>query len=692
MDVATHLRAIWQRRYLVLGGALLVGLAVFALRAFTPVTYTSTAVLFVVPGGGEVADVQGEIRRLTAAYADLVDDEQVLSDTAAATGLSPNQVGRLTQVASAEGGQVAVTATGDSPEASAELANAVAGALSAGAAREQEQAVARELAPLDAEIEALQEQIEADDSDAVAGLTARQQAVFQSRVQQLSQARARLDVVNAARPASAVSAPRPARDAVLAFLLALIVQAELAALLAARRAGLEGRDPVKVLREWSELPVFRMGDSRRGPDQSAAALLHVRSSAAGAAADVVVSLAPTSDPASTDAALARMLEAGVAAYGSSVLVDLRGHGAGTEVLPPGTSVVTLSRSEVDDVLRGAARPVSWGPFAMLVAQTWEDSDFLLLTCALDASTLVVVDAETVRRPDLQQTIATLNDARTPARGVLVVDRAAAGRRWRSGSPAPVPPPGAAPLDRPGAAPSVHGRRDRRRSRRRDSDLTGPPPVRVPSTDPRRSPEPASPAAATAPPRPTVTGVAPPPAAAGAPASNAGAARTATGAPAVTTRPAASAAAPAAATPAASATAAAPSSAIPAASAPSAATAAASAPSAVTPAASATASAPSAASAASAPAATASSAPGQGAAPQAPAATRGAPPVAPPAGAPAPTVRRAADGRDTGWPTDRRGPEPERPAAAGSSATDDGAGTTGWAMLRRPLSRWSGPPK
>lgn len=431
MDVGTHVRSIWQRRYLVLGGALLVGLAVFGLRVSVPTTYTSTAVLFVVPGGGEVPDVQGEIRRLTATYADLVDDEQVLAQAGEAVSLTVEQTGARSTVVSADSGQVTLETTGATAQQSTALADALSVALAAGADREQEQVRSRELSPLDAELSALSTQLATAEGAEAAALESRREAVFASRVQQLSQPRARLDVVNAARPANAVATPRPGRDAVLAFLLALIVQAELAALIGARRAGLEGRDPAKVLRVWTDRPVFRLGESRRGPDQSPAALLHLRTGSVQAGGDLVVSLASTAGPELTAAALAQMLDAGLAAFGAIVLIDLRHAPALEPDDGPGhQAVVRPGRSEVDAVLRHGAQPSTWGPCAVLVADSWEDPDFLLLTRALDSATLVVVDASTVRRPDLQQTIDTLDDARTGAKGILVVEPGSRQRRRR----------------------------------------------------------------------------------------------------------------------------------------------------------------------------------------------------------------------------------------------------------------------
>lgn len=436
MDAGTHLRAIWRRRVLVVGGAIAVGLVVFVLRSMAPATYTSSAVLFVVPGGGDARDVEGEVRRLTATYAALADDRAILRDAAARTmGITEEEAGRRTVVAESDDGQVQITATGVSAVAAADLANATATALAAAADLEQTDALRRDLAPLDVELQTLAAQAASSDAAGADAneLVARQRAVFQARLERLGLSPARLDLVDAARAGMAERTPDPVRDSVLALLLALIVLAELAAIRAARRAGLEGRDPLSTLREWSHLPVFRIGSSKSGPDQSTSSLLHTRSSGPAHSDGFVMALAPLTSPVALDSAVRHLLRASIEIFGRATLLDVR---SDTEQAAPASTsepweTLRPSPADIEATLRSSAHLSSPQPVTVLVGDCWDSPEFLMLSQALGALTTVLVDAATVRRPSLQESLSALQESRTPPVALLVLEPAT--RRLRRAS-------------------------------------------------------------------------------------------------------------------------------------------------------------------------------------------------------------------------------------------------------------------
>jgi hypothetical protein len=109
---------------------------------------------------------------------------------------------------------------------SADLANALAEALSSAADREQARALVRELAPLDAELRAVEAELEAAGDGDEDELGARRSALEQVRLDRLAQARARLEVVSPASSAGAARSPQPVRDAAFAGLLAMILLGE----------------------------------------------------------------------------------------------------------------------------------------------------------------------------------------------------------------------------------------------------------------------------------------------------------------------------------------------------------------------------------------------------------------------------------------------------------------------------------
>jgi hypothetical protein len=452
MDTGTHLRAIWRRRWWVLAGAALVGLSVLVLRTAAPSTYTSQATLFLVLGEREALVNDGSVRRLTAAYVQLRNDEVVVADAARRAGVPEEVVRGSASTSSGVEGQVVVSASADSPAVSARLANALADAVSSGARRDQVEAQRRELAPLDTEIRETRGALElaTQGSGEAAQLEARLARAEQARLERLAKPRTRLDVVERAQPSDAIQMPRPGRDAGLAFVIALIVLAELAALRAARRQALEGPDVVASLEEWTDLPIFRVGAGDRGPDETAAAVRFL--TADPPAPERLLALAPLAPSPGTDEAAARLLAVVADFEGEATWLDLDGSGAGKPVPPSVYRVAAPSTAQVRGRLRADATAVA-------TAGAWESPDLVRLAEVAPAVSALLVDARLARRSGFDEALRVLGLAGVPPIAVLVAEpprrwwpspwrplKEAAGGTAVVASEAPLPPAGQQQLD------------------------------------------------------------------------------------------------------------------------------------------------------------------------------------------------------------------------------------------------------
>lgn len=239
MDLAEHFQAIWARRWWVLGASLLVAGAVYAWRASEPSTYRAEATLNVISAQATsgVRVTEDDVAFLARSYAELGGTRPLHAAAAERSelDLGPDAAGARLSVSPAEVGFISVAATGPTPVEAEQLAQAMAEVL--GQAVED-----RQRAELNAALGALREQI-ADLEDELADLPAdspargavetRFQALVQAATERELQPVDRLQLLSPARASSAPVAPQPQRDTVLALLLALVVNAELAAALQA---------------------------------------------------------------------------------------------------------------------------------------------------------------------------------------------------------------------------------------------------------------------------------------------------------------------------------------------------------------------------------------------------------------------------------------------------------------------------
>lgn len=185
MNITEHFRLIWRRRWVILALSALIAGVVLARGWVQDDVYESQATLDVISSAatGSRAITQEEVNILTARYAGLSEASPVLDDAISASGLGISVTTARDRVSadvpSSPTGFVTVQATGPTPEAAHALADGVVDSLQATGQQEENP----------------------------------------------------IEVVTGATTPSSPSAPTPTRDALLAFLIALIVNSELFALL-----------------------------------------------------------------------------------------------------------------------------------------------------------------------------------------------------------------------------------------------------------------------------------------------------------------------------------------------------------------------------------------------------------------------------------------------------------------------------
>lgn len=238
MDLNDHRRAIWRRRWQVVLLSLLVAGAVYAHSRSLDEVFTAQARLQVEPGGATANVQSDQAQFLATSYAELVSSNAVVDDAAFRSKLPLEPVeaaDRLSAEASATPGFLTVAATGPSPEAARALAQGGADALASSVTSSAEARLADQLVPIDSQLEQLLAALRASSVDSVERdvLQAQYQSALARRTDLAAQGNDRLRVVDAAMAGSTPVAPTPGRDALLALIVALIINAELAVALEA---------------------------------------------------------------------------------------------------------------------------------------------------------------------------------------------------------------------------------------------------------------------------------------------------------------------------------------------------------------------------------------------------------------------------------------------------------------------------
>jgi succinoglycan biosynthesis transport protein ExoP len=239
--------------------AVLVG----AWSASRPKVYQATATVTVTSGRASAGESvsREDTLFLTRTYAELAKTRPVVADTARRSELSIDSAEagrRLTAEAHDDVGFVTITATGPSRDQATELAGAGADALVAAVREQQRQALGETLEPIESEVEELGDRLAALDpgSPDRAPLQARYAALVASATERRLQPVDRLALVSPARAEPDPVAPKPTRDALLALLVALVVNSELAVLLAALTDRFSSDDEELEVSEVTGLPVL----------------------------------------------------------------------------------------------------------------------------------------------------------------------------------------------------------------------------------------------------------------------------------------------------------------------------------------------------------------------------------------------------------------------------------------------------
>jgi succinoglycan biosynthesis transport protein ExoP len=263
MDLFDHFRVIARHRSSVLIASLVVSAVAFGWSYTRPSVYEATALISVTSGRAVSGQSFTEQDTLFLArnYAELAGTRPVLTDAVARSRLPLSAAGargRVSSRASSDVGFITLAVTGPSPEEATRLAQGTAEALIAAVADEQAKALRAALGPIEGEIfqvggELAQLPAEAGNREA---LVARYQALVQAATERRLAPTDRLVLVSPPRGDSAPVSPTPVRDSLLALLVALVVNSELAVLLEVLRDRMSSTEGDEGSGEIMGLPVL----------------------------------------------------------------------------------------------------------------------------------------------------------------------------------------------------------------------------------------------------------------------------------------------------------------------------------------------------------------------------------------------------------------------------------------------------
>lgn len=294
IDLRGQLASAWLRRRSILAVALLIALAVLGVRSFAAPVYATDATMR-INVQGEAGTQRSEAAAFYAQTVIGVSDTQGLLETVVArSGLPISPVEAADRISVAETdipGFLMVTATGPSPAASMALANATTSALALRLAQDEAASKQNVTAPLRAQIITFENDLAALPPGAPARTSVEQQV--SSLVGAITEIEARPvpELILGPPPVADPEpiSPVPLRDALLAFLVALIVAAEFVVVSRALRGRLSESDPAGQVRHDLGLPAVELG--RTGDPAVALAALY-RSHLRDQPAVTVIQLGP----------------------------------------------------------------------------------------------------------------------------------------------------------------------------------------------------------------------------------------------------------------------------------------------------------------------------------------------------------------------------------------------------------------
>jgi polysaccharide biosynthesis transport protein len=263
MDLAAHFRIILQNWWRILLVALALAGLVFGVSFTKSDVYQAAELLQVNIGrlttGGQT--LQQDVVFFAQTYAQLGQTPSVVRKAVAGSGLKISASQGLSRVSAAEEGQlgfIRIKATGTTPRRAEQLARAVGQTTISTVADQQQQATFNDIAPLQLQRNELQQQI------AAAPPGSQEQQTLQSELDSVKQAEAdrrhqptnSLFVIADARASKTPISPKPMRDALLAFLVALVVAAELSVAIHAVGDRFSGTDDSSEILRLTGLPLL----------------------------------------------------------------------------------------------------------------------------------------------------------------------------------------------------------------------------------------------------------------------------------------------------------------------------------------------------------------------------------------------------------------------------------------------------
>ena len=214
--------------------AVLVAGGVYAWSSHKAKVYEASTVMSVTSGRADIGQVatKDDTLFLADTYAQLATTQPVLVRAIVKSGLKISEgtaAARTSASASTDVGFLTITSQGPTPTDASKLANAVAQSLKTEVSAQQDAALASDLKTVDQQIATVQQQLTSltANSPLRDPLAARFTALIQSDVSRRTQPRNRLDTLSRATPSGTPISPKPTRDALLAFIVALVVTAEL---------------------------------------------------------------------------------------------------------------------------------------------------------------------------------------------------------------------------------------------------------------------------------------------------------------------------------------------------------------------------------------------------------------------------------------------------------------------------------
>ena len=272
MDLWQHFRIIWRNRWRILIVSLLVAGLVYLRSSSLDEVYAAEALLRVNPARSADGDAPSQDNTLFIArsYAELAETTPVAREAAQRSGLAlpvDEAEGRLSVALTGETGFLLVRATGEDGEAAAALADAMAETLVDTVETRQEDELTEKLEPLQDQIALIEGQLATLDEEDPSreSLVTRLESLL-TAVQELTfEETDEIEVVALGRTGGGPVTPTPLRDAVLAFLVALVINSELAVLLTVVSGRFSGADASVEITQLTGLPVLARIPRGGGP-------------------------------------------------------------------------------------------------------------------------------------------------------------------------------------------------------------------------------------------------------------------------------------------------------------------------------------------------------------------------------------------------------------------------------------------